>query len=171
MLFLQDYEEKLSHLEEELLEGNMEDFDRKILLSRKELSVLSAYYEQLSDMGETLQQNAARHQTEQEALLFGLFCEKAGRLYDMVQTLKEYSMQLREMHQTQIDIRQNEIMKVLTIVTTLFMPLTLIAGWYGMNFAHMPELTAPGGYEIICVVCLLLIAVEIWIFKKKGWFK
>ena len=128
-------------------------------------------YEQLSDMGETLQQNAARHQTEQEALLFGLFCEKAGRLYDMVQTLKEYSMQLREMHQTQIDIRQNEIMKVLTIVTTLFMPLTLIAGWYGMNFAHMPELTAPGGYGIICVVCLLLIAVEIWIFKKKGWFK
>ena len=126
MLFLQDYEEKLSHLEEELLEGNMEDFDRKILLSRKELSV---------------------------------------------QTLKEYSMQLREMHQTQIDIRQNEIMKVLTIVTTLFMPLTLIAGWYGMNFAHMPELTAPGGYGIICVVCLLLIAVEIWIFKKKGWFK
>ena len=171
MLFLQDYEENLSHLEEELLEGNMEDFDRKILLSRKELSVLSAYYEQLSDMGETLQQNAARHQTEQEALLFGLFCEKAGRLYDMVQTLKEYSMQLREMHQTQIDIRQNEIMKVLTIVTTLFMPLTLIAGWYGMNFAHMPELTAPGGYGIICVVCLLLIAVEIWIFKKKGWFK
>mgnify|MGYP002224591257 CR=1 FL=1 len=81
----------------------------KILLSRKELSVLSAYYEQLSDMGETLQQNAARHQTEQEALLFGLFCEKAGRLYDMVQTLKEYSMQLREMHQTQIDIRQNEL--------------------------------------------------------------
>ena len=74
MLFLQDYEENLSHLEEELLEGNMEDFDRKILLSRKELSVLSAYYEQLSDMGETLQQNAARHQTEQEALLFGLFC-------------------------------------------------------------------------------------------------
>ena len=69
MLFLQDYEENLSHLEEELLEGNMEDFDRKILLSRKELSVLSAYYEQLSDMGETLQQNAARHQTEQEALL------------------------------------------------------------------------------------------------------
>ena len=69
------------------------------------------------------------------------------------------------------DIRQNEIMKVLTIVTTLFMPLTLIAGWYGMNFAHMPELTAPGGYGIICVVCLLLIAVEIWIFKKKGWFK
>lgn len=51
MLFLQDYEENLSHLEEELLEGNMEDFDRKILLSRKELSVLSAYYEQLSDMG------------------------------------------------------------------------------------------------------------------------
>ena len=47
--------------------------------------------------------------------------------------LKEYSMQLREMHQAQVDMRQNEIMKFLTIVTTIFMPLSLIAGWYGMN--------------------------------------
>ena len=51
-------------------------------------------------------------------------------------------MQLREMHQTQVDIRQNEIMKFLTIVTTIFMPLTLIAGWYGMNFTYMPEIGA-----------------------------
>mgnify|MGYP000211220836 CR=1 FL=1 len=43
-------------------------------------------------------------------------------------------------------------MKVLTIVTTLFMPLTLIAGWYGMNFAHMPELTATEGTDHLCCV-------------------
>ncbi|MGJ5623990.1 hypothetical protein MYD03_00160 [Mediterraneibacter gnavus] len=87
----------------------------------------------------------------------------------MVQTLKEYSMQLREMHQTQIDIRQNEIMKVLTIVTTLFMPLTLIAGWYGMNFAHMPELTAPGGTgSSVLSVCFLLQWKSGFLKRKDG---
>lgn len=79
-------------------------------------------------------------------------------------------MQLREMHQTQVDIRQNEIMKFLTIVTTIFMPLTLIAGWYGMNFVHMPELSLRYGYVVICGICLLIMLIEIWFFKKKKWF-
>ena len=170
MIFLQEYEERLTRLEEELLNGKAEGFDRKILSFRKELSALSAYYEQLSDMGETLQQNAAEQGDEKDSLLFGLYSDKAGRLYSAVQMLKEYSMQLREMHQTQIDVRQNQIMKFLTIVTTIFMPLTLIAGWYGMNFVNMPELSSPYGYIIICVICLLVIVVEILIFKIKGWF-
>lgn len=84
--------------------------------------------------------------------------------------MKEYSMQLREMHQTQVDIRQNEIMKFLTIVTTVFMPLSLIAGWYGMNFVSMPELKFPYGYAVVCIVCLLIVALEIWFFKRKKWF-
>ena len=170
MIFLQEYEERLTRLEEELLNGKAEGFDRKILSFRKELSALSAYYEQLSDMGETLQQNAAEQGDEKDSLLFGLYSDKAGRLYSAVQMLKEYSMQLREMHQTQIDVRQNEIMKMLTVVTTVFMPLTLVAGWYGMNFVNMPELSSPYGYIIICVICLLVIVVEILIFKIKGWF-
>ena len=58
---------------------------------------------------------------ERDRLLFGLYADKAGRLYSTVQMLKEYSMQLREMHQAQVDMRQNEIMKFLTIVTTIFM--------------------------------------------------
>lgn len=66
-----------------------------------------------------------------------------------------------EMHQTQIDIRQNEIMKVLTLLLQRFYVLTLIAGWYGMNFAHMPELTREGTGSVDTVLCLLLIAVEI----------
>ena len=64
MIFLQEYEERLTRLEEELLNGKAEGFDRKILSFRKELSALSAYYEQLSDMGETLQQNAAEQGDE-----------------------------------------------------------------------------------------------------------
>lgn len=171
LIYLQQYEERLAKLEEELLEGNMKEFDRKILLARKDLSALSSYYEQIEDVGEVLQQDAAERGSERGSFLFGLFCNRAGRLYTMVQELKEYSMQLREMHQTQIDVRQNEIMKVLTIVTTIFMPLTLIAGWYGMNFKNMPELKSPYGYAVVTVVCVFIILVEIWFFKVKKWFK
>jgi len=133
--------------------------------------VLGAYYEQLSDMGETLQQEAAERGWDHAELLFGLYDNKVGRLFDMVQMLKEYSNQLRELHQTRIDSRQNEIMQFLTIVTTIFMPLTLVAGWYGMNFVNMPELSAPHGYAIICLLCLVCLLLEFWVIRKNKWFR
>ena len=80
------------------------------------------------------------------------------------------ALQTREMQQAQIDLRQNDTMRILTVVSTIFFPLSLIAGWYGMNFTHMPELSAPYAYFILIGVCILIVAVEIWYFKKKGWF-
>lgn len=170
VFFLQHFEEMLTHLEEELVNKNDTSFNHKILQIRKKLASLSSYYEQLQDMGEALQQNLTGPQDEKTCLLFGLFADRSGRLYSNVQMLKEYSMQLREMHQTQVDMHQNQIMKFLTIVTTIFMPLTLIAGWYGMNFINMPELVSPYGYIVVCVLSLLIVLVEIWLFKIKNWF-
>ena len=72
MIFLQGYEDNLEELEDVLLNNILEDFNRTILAIRKELSVLSSYYEQLSDMGETLKQNAAEQGAEKEELLFSL---------------------------------------------------------------------------------------------------
>ena len=67
------------------------------------------------------------------------------------------------------DMRQNQIMKILTIVTTVFLPLSLIAGWYGMNFVNMPELTAQHGYLAVCIISVVCIIVELVIFKWKKW--
>lgn len=171
IVFLQGYEDSLNELEEDLLARKQDNFERRILQVRKELAVLAAYYEQLSDLGETLQQEAAERGWDHAELLFGLYDNKVGRLFDMVQMLKEYSNQLRELHQTRIDARQNEIMQFLTIVTTIFMPLTLVAGWYGMNFVNMPELSAPHGYAIICLLSLLCLLFEFWIIRKNKWFR
>ena len=170
VFFLQHFEENLTKLEEQLLDNQDEGFDRAILHIRKELAVLGAYYEQLTDMGESLQEAPAGKAKHKTAPLFGLYTDRADRLYSDIQMLKEYSMQLREMHQSQVDVRQNQIMKVLTIVTTLFMPLSLIAGWYGMNFINMPELSSPYGYAVVILVSLLIIALELWIFHIKKWF-
>jgi magnesium transporter len=66
--------------------------------------------------------------------------------------------------------RMNEIMKTLTIVSVVFIPLTFIVGVYGMNFEHMPELKAPNGYFITLGVMFILVMVMIFYFKRKKWF-
>ncbi|MCR4669093.1 MAG: magnesium transporter CorA, partial [Clostridia bacterium] len=71
--------------------------------------------------------------------------------------------------QSQIDIRQNHIMTYLTVITSIFMPLTLITGWYGMNFRYMPELNYVWAYPAVLAVCVLIAAACIIWFKKKKW--
>ena len=58
-------------------------------------------------------------------------------------------------------------MKILTIVTTIFLPLTLVAGWYGMNFSNMPELSWKYGYPAVIVISLVIVMICLWIMKKK----
>ena len=78
-------------------------------------------------------------------------------------------MQLRDLYKAHIDIKQNRIMTVLTVVTTVFMPLTLIVGWYGMNFKYMPELEWRLGYPIVIVISLIIVAGSLLFFKLKKW--
>lgn len=169
-IFLQKYEEKMSKLETELLEDKVADFNRRMLGIRKEILLMQSFYQQLADMSETLIENQNHMLGEDDVRVFHLFSRRVDRLFDHVQRLKEYSLQLREMYESQIGIRQNQTMKVLTVVTTIFMPLTLIAGWYGMNFINMPELSSPEGYQTVIIVSILIILVEIWLFKIKKWF-
>lgn len=77
--------------------------------------------------------------------------------------------QLRDLVQTQLDVRQNRIMTVLTVITSIFMPLTLIAGWYGMNFRYMPELEWRLAYPAVFVLSVVIVVVCVIWFKKKKW--
>ena len=96
--------------------------------------------------------------------------KRIERLADNTRNLREYTLQIREMYQARTAERQNKIMQFLTVVTTIFMPLTLITGWYGMNFVNMPELYYKGSYFIIIGVVLLIVIIEILYFKHKNWF-
>lgn len=81
---------------------------------------------------------------------------------------------LAELHQhylLTLQEKTNKRLRLLTIISAIFMPLTLIAGIYGMNFRHMPELIWPCGYPLVIAVMFTLAAVLLWIFYRKGWFK
>ena len=84
--------------------------------------------------------------------------------------LHEYATQISSEYQAQVDILQNRVMKLLTIVTAIFLPLSLIAGWYGMNFIDMPLLRWQYGYPLVVIVSVLVVALLVWYFKRKKWF-
>jgi magnesium transporter len=65
--------------------------------------------------------------------------------------------------------RLNKVMMVLTLVTTIFMPLSFIAGVYGMNFKYMPELESPYGYPIVVGVMVIIAATMLGYFRRRGW--
>lgn len=91
------------------------------------------------------------------------------QLMDLVESYRDVLSGLMEITISSIGLRTNEIMRVLTVVTSIFIPLTFIAGVYGMNFAHMPELAQPHGY-FGCLLFMLFVAIaQILYFKKRGW--
>lgn len=99
--------------------------------------------------------------------MFDMLSNKMERLADETQLLREYAMQVQDVYQAEIEIRQNDVMKVLTIVTTIFLPLTLIAGWYGMNFEYMPELKYKYSYPVVVFVSAAIVFASLLYFKKK----
>ncbi len=170
VLYLQRYEDMLVSVEEELLDHDIDDFHTDMLRYRREILTLNGYYQQLTELLQMLSENKNGLFNFEDCRLLRVVSNRADRLYDNTKMLREYTGQLREMYQAQIDIAQNRNMRILTVVTSLFMPLTLITGWFGMNFKFMPELSSKYGYIGVIGVSLLVVIGELIFFKKKKWF-
>ncbi|MBB3109741.1 magnesium transporter [Paenibacillus phyllosphaerae] len=93
------------------------------------------------------------------------------KLTDMLEATRDMTSDMRDNYISVNAHRMNTIMKTLTVITTIFMPLTFIAGLYGMNFANMPELQWRWGYYAVLFVMIALgVGMYAW-FRRKGWFK
>lgn len=167
VLYLAEIEKDITKMEEVILAREVEDFNYKMLGLKKEISRLYRYYSQLTDLGESLFDNEMDFFGKDDVATFRIFADRVARLQSETQVLREYAMQVQEVYQSEIGIRQNDVMKVLTMVTTIFLPLTLIAGWYGMNFTHMPELNWIYGYPMVITLSIAIVLICLWIFKKK----
>ena len=167
LLYLEKLESALAKVEETLLNGSLDTFQHKTMALRKELLGLHSYYAQWVDVAQEYEENQNGYFSPRGMQLFKLITDRASRLQSYTQSLREYSIQLREMYQTQVDIHQNKVMKVLTVVTTVFLPLSLITSWYGMNFQYMPELGWPVSYPLLILISAVIVWVSLRFFKKK----
>lgn len=91
------------------------------------------------------------------------------QIMDVIETYRELAAGLLDIYLSSVGNRQNEVMKVLTIMASIFIPLTFMAGIYGMNFHNMPELHAPWGYPALLVAMAAVAIVMVWYFWRKGW--
>ncbi|MFO7821400.1 MAG: magnesium/cobalt transporter CorA [Lentisphaeria bacterium] len=95
--------------------------------------------------------------------------DHAFQLVDTLETFRDAGANLFEMYLSMVSNRTNEVMKVLTIIATIFIPLTFVAGIYGMNFEYMPELKTPWGYPAALGLMLAIAFAMLLFFRKKKW--
>lgn len=165
--YLEEMGDRLIKMESALIRGIVKDFSRLMAGFKKEMLMFYRYYTQLVDLGDELIENENGFFSQDEINLFEKYVNRAERLREETQFLRETSNQLRDVYSSQLDAKQNKIMKVLTVVTTVFMPLSISTAWYGMNFFDMPELTWEWGYEVFILGNLLTIFLCVWYLKKK----
>lgn len=159
------HEQKIMQLEEDISDGKTDGFFERINPIRKELLVLRSYYDELRDMGKELEQDENKLFDKKQRKYFGTIFDRADRLMDRTSYLLEYAQQVRDSYQSRVDAQQNSNMAFLTAISTIFFPLTLITGWYGMNFENMPELE--NGYPRIILLSIAVVIICIIIFKRK----
>lgn len=167
---LEGLELRIEELEKKALTGEMKTISDDISQVRKELLILHNYYEHLVNIGNDLMENENAIFEEESLRYFKLFTDRVERLSDNTHLLREFVTQVRDAYISQINLNLNNIMKVLTIINIIFLPLTLIVGWYGMNFKYMPELNMKYGYLGVFVLCICVVIGCILWFKKKRFF-
>jgi len=91
------------------------------------------------------------------------------QVIENIETFRDMSASLLETYLSSLSNKLNEVIKLLTIISTIFIPLTFLSGLYGMNFTHMPELEHPYGYPAVLVLMLLVVAVMLAYFYRKKW--
>jgi magnesium transporter len=172
---LESYGERLEVLEDRIVArpdravvGEIHDMKRELLYIRR------AIWPQREALN-TLVRDEIPHINAETRLYLRDCYDHCVRIIDLVETYREVCSDLMDLYLSSISNRMNEIMKVLTIISTLFIPLTFIVGVYGMNFdpqvspLNLPELKWHYGYPL-CVVLMIAIAIgQLFFFRRKGW--
>lgn len=170
---LSKYEWELYSVERAITHGDDENGESitidRVNDIRGDVRDLHNHYEQLLDLAEILEENENNFFSKENLRYFRLLSNKIERLLDTSAGIGEYTMQIRDLYKMHLDIKQNNIMTILTAVTTIFMPLTLIVGWYGMNFRYMPELNFRWSYPVLAAISVLIVVINAIVFKKKKW--
>ncbi|MBQ6560218.1 MAG: hypothetical protein IJL85_05255 [Erysipelotrichaceae bacterium] len=156
------------------MESKIQNDDKEISLNeanyiRGAIRYLLIHYEQLMDVAQELDENENAFFDENNLKYFRSYMNRLDRLYNNAASLRDYSIQIRDFYRESIAVKQNNIMTLLTVVTSVFMPLTLITGWYGMNFKYMPELNEQFAYPLVFIICIIIVVISLLYFKKKKW--
>ena len=166
---MERYEEELNHIEDMILSSQEFGDLGRVNEIQSDIRKLLIHYGQIIDMVQELEENENDFFSEDNLRYIHLFMNLMTRRHDTAVSIRDHTVQVRDLYNSQLEARQNRIMTVLTVNSTIFMPLTLIAGWYGMNFRYMPELGWRYGYLGVFLLSVAVVVLCLWYFKRKKW--
>jgi magnesium transporter len=160
----------IDEIEETVYENPTNETFYKIQSLKKELIYLRKALYPLRDALSKIVKGESEYVKEENIRYFSDVYDHVSHIIDSMDTFKDLTSSLMDIHINAMNTKMNEVMKVLTVISTIFMPLTFIVGVYGMNFKFMPELNWKYGYFVVWgIMGLIFISMMIY-FRKKKWF-
>lgn len=166
---LENTGERIDLLEEELLAGDDSEIMNKIHDLKKTMGYFRKVVWPLREIMSSLLKNESSITREKTIPFFRDLYDHIVQIIESIEISKDNLSSLIDLHISNNNARMNETMKILTVVATIFIPLTFIVGVYGMNFAYMPELKWRIGYPLIMGFMLVASILMLYYFKKKKW--
>lgn len=167
----EELDESISHIEARMIESPEKGILKEIFEIKKRMVLLSSAARPMIEITEELIHGEAQVFVGKNfERYFEDLHHHLKQVLDEADSLKERASMAVDMYLTSINGKLNEVMKVLTVFSTIFIPLTFIASLYGMNFKYMPELDTPWGYPVVLGTMFLMLLCMLYYFKKKKWF-
>lgn len=166
---LEQYGDLLERLEEEVVDNATPKFQRRIHQVKRELAVLRRVIWPLREVVNTLQREECEYLADFSRAYMRDVYDHTIQVMDVVETYREMVGGLNDLYMSVVSNRMNEIMKVLTIMASFFIPITFVAGVYGMNFEYIPELGWHYSYPVFWAICILVVTGLLFFFYKRGW--
>jgi magnesium transporter len=161
--------EKIDILEDEVVANPRRETLKSVQQLRDEILLVRRSIWPLREVISLLERAESPLVNKTSAIYFRDIYEHTIQVMDTVDTYRDILSGMFDIYLSSISNRLNEVMKVLTIIATIFMPLTFLAGIYGMNFEHMPELKWQYGYLMLWVVVIVIALTMLVYFRKKKW--
>jgi magnesium transporter len=161
--------ELLEDIEAELAKGPIPIILKRIIALKREIIFIRKSVWPMREVIGSLERGESKLITAPSRIYYRDTYDHTIQVVDGVETYRDLLTGLLELYLSSISNRTNEVMKLLTIIGTIFMPLTFLVGVYGMNFKHLPELEWYYGYHFLWLFMIIMAALMIWYFKKKRW--
>jgi len=160
---------KMEALEERLMTDGNQDQSRAIHRQKRDMVFLRKQIWPVREVLSSLRRDELKLFSDVTRVYLRDVYDHTIQVMDTVESFRDMLTGLHDMHMTVISTKMNEVMKVLTVFATIFIPLTFIAGIYGMNFDYMPELHWKWGYYVLLGLMTAAVFGMIFFFRKKKW--
>ncbi len=161
--------ERIEIVEERLIEDSTEPFSEIIHELKREMIFFRKQVWPVRELLNGLSKSDSPLLHESTRVFFADVYDHTIQVIDTIESFRDMLSGLLDLYLSTVSNRMNEVMKVLTIIATIFIPLTLVAGIYGMNFDYMPELHWRWGYFVVLGLMVAVTAAMILYFKRKNW--